>query len=105
MAKSSIKSKIKSVYEKHKEEILAYLMDFLESGGKSLLEWVKQASKIKEKIKKLIISTGLVLAGIIVVIIGIATYLATLVPTWPAGLMQVVVGVVAILLALIYIKT
>ncbi len=103
--KGSVKSKIKNVYEKHKEQLLTYFMDFLETGGRSLLDWLKQIAEIKEKIKKVIISTGLVLAGLVVILIGLANYLATLVPNWPAGLMQIVVGAVAIVLALIYVKT
>jgi fatty acid desaturase len=102
--KESVKSKIKSVYEKHKEQITAYLMDFLETGGRNLLEWLKEVAKIKEKIKKVIISTGLVLAALVVILIGLATYLSTLVPNLPAGLMHVIVGVVAMILAWIYVK-
>jgi len=103
--KESVKSKIKGVYEKHKEQILEYFMDFLETGGKSLLDWLKQIAKVKEKFKKVVVSTGLVIAGLIIVLIGLANFLATLVPQWPAGLMQIIVGAVAIVLALIYVKT
>ena len=100
----SVKSKIKSAYEKHKEQLLIYFMDFLESGGRNLLEWLKQIAVIKEKIRKVVVSTGLILGGLVVILIGLANYLSTLVPDWPAGLMQAVVGVVAVILALIYIK-
>ena len=102
---SSVKSKIKNVYEKHKEQITAYFMDFLETGGRSLLEWLKEVAKIKEKIRKIVVSTGLVLAALVVVLIGIASYLSTLTPNWPPGLMQVLVGAIAIVLAMIYVKT
>lgn len=101
----SVKSKIKSVYEKHKEKILAYFIDFLETGGKTVLESLKQMAKVKEKLRKIVVSTGLVLAALVVVLIGIATYLSALTPNWPPGLMQIVVGAVAIVLALIYVKT
>ncbi|MBW2978308.1 hypothetical protein KY331_05675 [Candidatus Woesearchaeota archaeon] len=102
---SSIKAKIKSAYDKHKEQIVAYLMEFLETGGKTVLESLKQVTKVKDKIKKIVVSTGLVLAALVVVLIGIANYLSALTPNWPPGLMQVVVGAVAIVLALIYVKT
>ena len=103
--KASVKSKIKNVYAKHKEQLLTYFMDFLETGGRSLLDWLKQIAEIKEKIRKVIVSTGLVIAGLIVLLIGLANYLATLAPNWPAGLMQMVVGAVAIILAMIYVKS
>jgi len=103
--KESVKSKIQDVYEKHKEKILAYFMDFLETGGKSVLDWLKQLAQLKEKFRKIVVSTGLVLAALVVVLIGLANYLASLTPTWPPGLMQVVVGAVAIILAMIYVKT
>ena len=102
--KGSVQSKIKSVYDKHKEQILAYFMDFLETGGRSLLDWLKHVAEIKEKIRKIVLSTGLVIAGLFILILGLANYLATLVPNWPAGLMQIVVGAAAILLAVIYVK-
>lgn len=104
MAKKRIKTDIKNAYEKNKEKVLQYLVDFLERGGGSLLDWIKQILKIKEKIKKVVVSMGLVFAGLVVLIIGLANYLATLAPNLPDGIMQVIIGAVVIGLAIIYVK-
>jgi len=104
MAKKKTKSAVKDLYEKNKEKIMTYLADFLEQGGKSLLEWVKRVSKIREKIRKVIVSTGFILAGLVVLLLGIADYLATLAPSLPAGVMHIIVGIVIIVLAIIYVK-
>lgn len=104
MAKKKAKSAVKELYEKNKEKIMAYLADFLEQGGKSLLEWVKRVSKIKERIRKVVVSTGFILAGLIVLLLGISDYLATLTPDLPAGVMHIIVGVVTIVLAMVYVK-
>ncbi len=104
MAKKKAGLAVKELYEKNKEKIMAYLADFLEQGGKSLLEWVKKISRIRERIRKVVVSTGFILAGLVVLLLGIADYLATLAPNLPAGIMHIIVGIGVIVLAIIYAK-
>lgn len=104
MAKQRIKTNIKKTYEKNKEKVLQYLADFLERGGSSFLEWIRQILKIKEKIRKVFVSVGLVFAGLVVLIIGLSNYLATLAPNLPAGVMHIIVGIGIIALAMVYVK-
>lgn len=104
MAKKKTKSAVKGLYEKNKEKIMVYFADFLEQGGKSFLEWVRKVSRIKERIRKVVVSTGFILAGLVVLLVGIADYLATLAPNLPAGMMRIIVGIVVIALAIIYVK-
>ena len=101
--KSSIKDKIKKDYDNNKEKIFEYLMDFVEFGGKSIIDWLKKVANVKKKIRKVVVSSGVVLAALIVLIFGLASYLATFV-SWPDGLMHILVGFVSIVLAGIYVK-
>ena len=61
-----VKKKVNNIYEENKEKVIGILADFLQKGGNSVLDWVKQIFSVKKKIRKLITSTGFILAALVV---------------------------------------
>ena len=93
----------KSLAEK-KEKVLDFIVNLLENQSKNVIEFVKKVTRIREKVKKVVVAATLTAAGLIVVLIGIANYLSALFPTLQDGIMQIIVGLAAIITAVIYKK-
>ena len=69
-----------------------------------IAKWFQNIGGIKEKIKKGIISALLGIAGLVVLLMGIASFLASKFPVLGNGISELIVGVVIIIIATIYVK-
>lgn len=99
MAKKKDAKGIKKLIDEYKDKILLALASFLEREALQLVEWVKDISKIKQKIRMLVVIVGLVFSGLFLVTLGISKYVVSRVPALANGWGEIVVGVVVVLVA------
>lgn len=88
-----------------KEKVLDFILDIVENQSKNIIDFIKRMVKMKEKIRKIVFATGLGLAGLIVLVLGLANYIGTFFPNLQYGVMQIIVGAVAIVIAVLYKKS
>ena len=69
------------------------------------MNWLKNITKFKEKARKCIISAIIAIAGVTVLLLGIASCLAQRVEVLTIGMSQLIVGLVVIVIAAIYAKS
>jgi hypothetical protein len=98
------KRETKGLYERNKERIIEILVDFLQKGGNSILDWLKHILGIKNKIRKVVASFGFMLAGLFVFTLGVSDYLSTFAPGLPQGGMRMIVGAAIIIISFLYLK-
>ncbi len=94
----------KKKIEDKKEKVLDFIIGIVENQSKNIIDFVKKVTKVREKVRKVVVATGLTLAGLIVVLIGLSNYLAATFPNLQNGIMQMLVGLLAIIIAVIYKK-
>lgn len=94
----------KKLVSQYKSKAIFMVVDFVEREAINLIGWFKDMIKIKQMIRKFVISAVLSIAAVIVIVLGIANYIAELASV-SAGLMQIVVGVVLLIVAMIYKKS
>jgi hypothetical protein len=99
------KSQLKSALSKYLEEFLDYLLSLLEKNTGSLIDKVTGMLTLKDIIRKQVISVAPIFAAVILILIGISMYVDSLFPAWPAGVSQVVMGVIILLIASLYKKS
>jgi len=91
----------KSVNEK-KEKVLDFILSIAENQSKNIIDFVRRITRVRERMRKLVVATGLTLAGLIVVFIGLANYLSSIWPNLQDGIILMIVGLAAILIAVVY---
>jgi hypothetical protein len=96
--------KTKSVFNGIKSKALPLVIEFLEKEAVNVISWVKDMINIKQRIRKMATSLILIIAGITVLLLGIANYIAELAKLSPA-LMQIITGIIIIVAAIIYKKS
>lgn len=69
-----------------------------------IVDWLKDISGLKRKIKKFLTVVVISAAGLGILGVGIAQYIASLYPNLANGLSYMLVGVILILIAWIYLK-
>jgi hypothetical protein len=70
----------------------------------NIVKWIQNISGIKEKIRKCIISAVVAIAGLAVLLLGVASFLASKFPVLGNGISELIVGVVVLIAATIYAK-
>jgi hypothetical protein len=70
----------------------------------NIVEWVKNLVNIKAKIRKYMFASLLAVAGVTVLLIGLASYINSLMPGLANGLSEIIVGVVVIIISLVIYK-
>ena len=96
----NLKSTINAVVEKSISKIMAVVAE----NSLHIIEWIKSLPNFKRKIKHVITAITLVLAGMIVLALGISDYLAAMFPNLANGLSHIIVGAVLIIVAMMYVK-
>lgn len=95
----SIYSKI---YESHRQKLLGVITTFLTQELGAVVEWMKDMTNVKRKVKKTLNYHAFLTAGIVVLLFGIAKYLECFCTTLFCGLGFIIVGLAAIIIAIIY---
>ncbi|MBW2996585.1 hypothetical protein KY332_04780 [Candidatus Woesearchaeota archaeon] len=101
--KTSKKSEIKSLLKEFAEKSVGILVSSIEKVN--FMKLIKNMTNVKEKIRKCVSSMILLFVGFIVLVFGVAAYLAYLVPALSNGLSEMIVGAVLIIIAVIIYKS
>jgi len=70
----------------------------------NIVSWIKNLVNVKAKIRKYTFAYLLAVAGITVLLIGLASYLNSIMPALTNGLSEIIVGVIVIIISLIIYK-
>ena len=81
--KPSIKTGVKKLVDEYKDKVLLVLASFLEREAMQVVEWVKDITRIKKKVRMLVMLVGLIFAGMVLVTFGIAKFVTH--RAWVAG--------------------
>jgi hypothetical protein len=90
------------IYEEHKQRMLEVVTKFLTDELGVIAEWLKDMTSMRKKLRKTLNYHAILTAGVVLVLIGIATYLECICPQIYCGLSFAIVGLAAIIIALIY---
>ncbi len=90
------------IYDAHKQKLLGVVTKFLTDELGVVVEWLKDMTNARRKIRKTLNYHAILTAGIVLVLIGIATYLESICPQMLYGIGFLIVGLAAIIVALIY---
>ena len=99
-ASNPVKAKLNKVWDRYSPIVI----DFLERESIHILSYMTKIVGLKKHLKKLIAGYALMYAGVLILLIGIATFLTSMV-AWPPGMMHMVVGLVVLIISAIVIKT
>ena len=104
MAKKEDKISFKSILNQFMQKSLQSLISVVAEQSDHLVEWIKNISGFRRKIKKLIVTVILLTAGLGIFGVGISQYIASLYPNLGNGLSYILVGIVFVLIAALYTK-
>jgi len=104
MPKKEEKFSFKSILNKFMEKSMQSLIDVVAEHSEHLVEWIKNISGLRRKIRTLIVVVILVTAGLEVFGVGFAKYIASIYPNLANGLSYMLIGITLIIIALLYKK-
>ena len=103
----------KSNIAKKSSQVKVFVREFLEKSAGILLslieninaaEWIKDILHLKSKIRKHIIVLILSITALTVLMIGVASYIASQIPKLGNGAGEILIGLILAIVALIYYK-
>lgn len=103
-AGKNIKKNFKKLFSEYKSKAMDILGEFLQEQAGSLVEMLKGLLKIKQMVKKMLISVISGLAAAVVLLLGISGVLAMYFTNISEAWWQVIVGAVVIAFVAIYNK-
>jgi hypothetical protein len=101
-SKKKTKHAASDMYDAYKKKFLGIIASFFEQEFGVMAEWIKDILSIRSKLRKLTFYFILLFAGTTVILFGIARYLDCLCTSLTCGASYVLVGLVAIIIALLY---
>ena len=104
MAKKEDKISFKSILNQFMQKSLQSLISVVAEHSDHLVEWIKDISGLRRKIRKLFVAVVFSAAGLGVFGVGVAQYIASLYPSLGNGISYMLVGIVPILIGVLYIK-
>jgi len=104
MAKKEEKVSFKSLLNQFMQKSLQSLISVIAKHADHLMDWVENIPSIKRKIRKLITAIIILTAGLGILGVGVAQYIASLYPKLSNGLSYMIVGIVLMLIAAFYLK-
>ena len=90
------------IYDTYKHRFLDMITSFFEQEFGVVMEWVKDLLNMKNKLRKMTFYFIMLFAGTTIVLYGIAKYIDCLCTTLSCGASYVLVGLSAIIIALLY---
>lgn len=97
-AAKQLKGEVKKFIDEYKDKLLLLAVGFFESRAKNIIDWVKDLGHLKKKLRALILCFGLVMAGLLLVVFGVADFIVSKFPALADGVGYVIVGLVVIVL-------
>ena len=103
---SNMPKKKKSDFKKYLEEFLTRSVGIVTASLSkvNVVGMVKNLLNIKAKLRKYISSLVLITAGVIVLMLGVSSYLTSLFPVLNNGFSEMIVGAVLIIISIIVYK-
>ncbi len=92
--------KVEVVWERYSPVVV----DFLERESVHIMTWMSKIAGIKKYMKKIFAAYSLMLAGILILVMGLAVFFDSLV-AWPPGIMYMLTGVIVLIIAAIVAKS
>jgi sterol desaturase/sphingolipid hydroxylase (fatty acid hydroxylase superfamily) len=99
-----LKAGFKKLYVEYKDKALVMLNNFFKEQGANIIEMLKDMLKIRQIIKKYIISAVLGIAAVVVLLMGLSNVLAMYFTKIAPGWWQIIVGLVILLGISVYMK-
>ena len=90
------------VYEEHKRKITGIVSNFFSQELGVMVEWFKDMTNVKKKVKKTLNYHAFLTAGLVVLLFGIVKYFECFCTTLICGMGYIIVGLAAIIIAIIY---
>jgi hypothetical protein len=103
-AKEKLKKNFKSLFSEYKSKAMSLLGEFLEEQGANIVQMLKDMLKIKQMIRKCIISAIAGLAATVVLLLGVSGVLAMYFKSIAAPWWQVIVALVTLVIISFYMK-
>ena len=94
--------KLKSLLKELAGEVIASLISSLHGKTSSILAWAKDMKGLKRKIAKRVACVIFVISGLTVFGLGLAQYIAFLIPSLQNGLSYIIIGAVLIAAGFLY---
>jgi len=95
-------SKLKSLLKGLAEEVTASLIASLHGKTSSIVAWAKDISGLKRRIAKRVACIILIISGATILGLGLAQYLAYLIPSLQNGFSYMIMGAMLIAAGLLY---
>jgi len=99
-----LKDDIKNLYSEYMDRVIHLFIEFMEGHVGSIVEWLKNITRIKQIIRKYVISVIVGISALTVTLLGVSNILATYVSSIPLGWWQLMVGLVALLIISMYMR-
>lgn len=90
------------IYDAHKQKLLGVITKFMTDELGVVVEWLKDMTNVRRKVRKTMNYHALLTAGLVVLLFGIAKYAECVCTTLLCGMGYLIVGLAAIIVALIY---
>lgn len=91
-----------SAYNAYKKKLLQIVAEFLEEEFEIIVEGIKNIINLKKKVRALTFYLVFLIAGTAMIFFGIAKYIDCICPRLTCGASYMLVGLVAVVLALFY---
>tara|TARA_Y100000310_G_C20634286_1_gene790359 strand:+ start:104 stop:430 length:327 start_codon:yes stop_codon:yes gene_type:complete len=101
--KSTGKKLAKKLYGTYKEKLWELMVRLIEEEIKNIGAWIQNITHLKEKIRKVIGSLIVITAGVVLVLFGLGELVAS-VFRWQNSIGYIMVGFIAIIVAIVYNK-
>jgi|GEM_PF-4490781 len=96
-AAQKVTGELKKLVDEYKDKLFLLAAGFFENKAKEIVGWLKDIGHLKRKIRTLILCLGLIMAGLFLVVFGIADYVIYRFPVLANGWGKILIGVIAVL--------
>jgi hypothetical protein len=104
MAKKK-KSELSVMINKYLQEFISYILSSLEVSTENLIKRFSDIVRLKERVRRNIISLSISIAAIIVIMLGLGEFIVSFFPFVRQGIAQIIVGTAFLLIAWLYKKS
>ena len=103
-AAKKIKSELKGFIDEYKDKLLLLAVSFFETKAKHVVDWIKDISHLKRKLRAMAVFFSLFVVGLFLIVFGIADYVTYRFPILAYGWGKILVGIIIIVIGYIIKK-
>jgi L-asparaginase/Glu-tRNA(Gln) amidotransferase subunit D len=104
MAKKEEKFSFKKVLGRFMEKSIQSIISVVAEQSDQIVAWIKNISGMKRRIRRLFIALSFCTAGLVVLGMGLGSYISELLPSLRNGIAHILVGIVLMLIAAVYMN-